>query len=162
MTAPARNAQGTPLRRAAPAGGARKRGRGCAHSASLAALVLLTGLGMARAQSVFAEPVPMASGLEVVFHDVIRDIAGDGLTYRFRFVVPAIGQGLDFLDVVEDMERLCSEFALARVPQPGPKPARIVVSLMSEPTEFGVANPDVVQFFESYSIENDLCMWEVF
>jgi hypothetical protein len=98
----------------------------------------------------------------VTFHDVFQDVAGDGLTYRFRFVVPQIGAGLGFMDVAGDMQELCSGFALDRVPQPGPKPRRIVISLMSEPTEFGVANPDVTQFFESYSVENGLCIWEVF
>ncbi|MBS0125193.1 acetolactate synthase [Aestuariicoccus sp. KMU-90] len=110
----------------------------------------------------FGVPVPLDSGLDVTFHDVIRDVAGDGLTYRFRFVVPGIGDVLDYADVVEDIDWLCNEFALPRVPQPGPQPNRIVISMMSEPTEFGVANPDVTQFFESFSIQNGLCIWEAF
>jgi hypothetical protein len=33
---------------------------------------------------------------------------------------------------------------------------------MSEPTDFGVMDPSVMQFFESYTIENGLCIWEAF
>jgi len=158
--APRGKARACPKRSAAPTGGALSRGWGRAISTSI--LILCAIASVAQERSVFAEPVPMASGLDVTFHDVIQDAAGDGLTYRFRFVVPQIAQEVDFLDVAPDMERLCSDFALPRVPQPGPKPRRIVISFMSEPTEFGVANPDVIQYFESYSVENARCIWEVF
>lgn len=109
-----------------------------------------------------AEPVAVPSGLDVQFHDVIHDALGDGYTYRFRFVAPAIGEGTEFTEVFGDMDHLCTSYALERVPHPGPRPKRIVISLMSAPTEFGAMNPDVVQYFESYSIENDLCIWEAF
>ena len=65
----------------------------------IAPLLVLAPFGLAHANSVFAEPVPMESGLEVTFHDVIQDVLGDGLTYRFRFVAPQIGAGLGFMDV---------------------------------------------------------------
>jgi hypothetical protein len=38
----------------------------------------------------------------------------------------------------------------------------VVISLMQSPVDFGVMTPDVVQFFESFTIENDLCIWEAF
>ena len=138
----------------APAAGGPFGGRGRALVA-LWALWALPGLSQ-------EDMVAVPSGLEVRFHDVIQDAMGDGYTYRFRFVMPAIGQGVEFPEVVPDMDYLCNEYALKRVPYPGPRPKRIVISLMSEPTEFGVMNPDVVQFFESYSIENALCIWEAF
>lgn len=155
-------AQATAMRRAIPAGGARKRGRDCAHIAPLLLALLAAPVAQAQTASVFDEPVAMESGLAVTFHDMVRDAQGDGLTYRFRFVVPQIGAGLGYMDVSDDMQRLCSDFALKRVSETGPQPNRIVISLMSEPTEFGIANPDVTQFFESYSVENDLCIWEAF
>lgn len=142
---------GAPVVRTAPAGGP-LRGRGC--SIAVTALVAATPL--------CAESVPVPSGLEVSYFDVIQDAAGDGYAYRFRFVAPAIAGDVDFAAVAADMDHLCAEYALPRVPYPGPRPNRIVISLMSEPTEFGVMNPDVIQFFESYSIENDLCIWEAF
>ncbi|MDA7425883.1 DUF6497 family protein [Thalassococcus lentus] len=138
---------------AAPAGGARKRGRGCI----LSILMALVG------SAALAEKMDVPSGLDVQFHDMIHNEMGDGLTYRFRFVAPDIGKpGHDFMSVNTDMEFLCTEYALPRVSNIGPQPSRIVVTFMQEPVEFGVANPEVVQFFESYSIENDLCIWEVF
>lgn len=122
----------------------------------------LAALAATAVTQALAEPVAVPSGLDVRFHDVIQDVLGDGYTYRFRFVAPAIAQGLTYPDVAADMDFLCSDYALARVPHPGPRPKRIVISLMSQPTDFGVMNAGVVQFFESYSIENDLCIWEAF
>lgn len=142
---------GAPVVRTAPAGGP-LRGRGC----SIAVMAFVA------AAAASAETVPVPSGLDISFFDVIQDVAGDGYTYRFRFVAPAIAGDVDFAAVAADMDLLCSEYALPRVPYPGPRPNRIVISLMSEPTEFGVMNPEVIQFFESYSIENDLCIWEAF
>lgn len=124
-----------------------------------ALILALLAAGPAQAQG---EPVGVPSGRDVQFHDVIHDAIGDGYTYRFRFVMPAIAQGVSFEEVLPDIDHLCTEYALERVPYPGPRPNRIVISLMSQPTEFGVMNPDVVQYFESYSIENALCIWEAF
>ncbi len=155
-------ATGAPAASAAPAGGTFGC-RGC-----LLALALLAAPVQAKAQSDAQAPartdeIAVPSGLAVAFHDVIRDVLGDGLTYRFRFVAPGIGaEGAGFMDVAPDMEHLCNAFALPRVPHPGPQPNRIVITLMSEPVEFGAASPETTQFFESYSLSDGLCIWEVF
>ena len=44
----------------------------------------------------------------------------------------------------------------------GPAPEQIVISLSDRAVPFGESAPDVVQFFESYRIENDICVWEMF
>ncbi|HSF64694.1 MAG TPA: DUF6497 family protein [Paracoccaceae bacterium] len=108
-------------------------------------------------------PIPVPSGQEVRLLDVIRDQPGPGgLTYRFRFVAPAIAQSVDFETAAADMEHLCRTYALPRLSQIGPVPAQVIVSLADRPVAFGEAAPEVTQFFEAYRIEDNDCIWEAF
>jgi hypothetical protein len=103
------------------------------------------------------------SGQPLSFQEMLWDRPGGGLVYRFRFVAPELGQtGRGFDDVMLDMEVLCQNYALPRLAQTGPKPSQIVISLSSEATEFGETTPEVVQFFEAYSVEDGRCIWEMF
>lgn len=129
------------------------------------------GAGMAHGQE-GAQVVPgdgaqveVPSGQEVTLQDVVWNVPGpEGMTLRFRFVAPAIaeGGGVDFETASADMQALCDGYALPRVAEFGPAPAQIVISLAAEPVEFGVAAPDVKQYFESYSIAEGGCLWEMF
>ena len=42
------------------------------------------------------------------------------------------------------------------------EPQQIIITFMSAEVPFGDAAPDVVQFFESFRVENGACVWEVF
>jgi hypothetical protein len=111
------------------------------------------------------EAVAVPSGMDVTFHDVIRDEpVGAGLVYRFRFVAPDIGGDSPraFSEVSGDMDLLCQDYALPRLSELGPQPARVMISLMEAPVEFGVASPEITQFFEAYSVSDDRCIWEAF
>ncbi|WP_425052267.1 DUF6497 family protein [Psychromarinibacter sp. S121] len=120
----------------------------------------------ALAGPVAAEPVEVPSGQPVEFAEVIRDAKGPkGLTWRFRFVAPDIGHAegkITFAQAASDMEFLCRSYAVPRLPNLGPRPSQVVISLSDKPSEFGVANPEITQFFEAYSIEGDRCIWEAF
>ncbi|WP_276606302.1 DUF6497 family protein [Pacificoceanicola onchidii] len=158
MSALVRNTlPGAPGTGAAPTGGPTWWGRGCA---SIIAALMIWGGGVA------AETQPMLdvpSGLKVSFHDMLWDEPGSGLTYRFRFLAPDIAaEETDYQSVAADMDKLCNDYAIPRLAQTGPQPSRIVITLMSEPVEFGVMTPEVTQFFESYSVEDTLCIWEAF
>lgn len=142
------------LASAAPAGGARKRGWGCLISF----IAALGTVGLTAAQEALAVP----SGQAVTFHDIVQDRSGYGLSYHFRFLAPAIADGMEFELAAEDMETLCNEYALPRLADTGPKPSLIVIALLSEPVEFGDPNPDVTQFIEAYSVSDDACIWEPF
>lgn len=113
---------------------------------------------------VLKDAIAVPSGLPVRFHETIRDGAGGGLTYRFRFVAPSIGQigGPGFEDVADDMAHLCTTYALPRIANIGPQPGQIVISLADRETKFGVITEGVTQFFESYKPENGVCIWELF
>ncbi|MGR3660794.1 MAG: DUF6497 family protein [Paracoccaceae bacterium] len=117
------------------------------------------------ALKVSADDIAVPSGLNLTLQEVITDRPGQGLTYRFRFVAPEIaglGGQLDYDIVEQDMAHLCRTFALSRIPQTGPKPNQIVISIADRATAFGTADPDVTQFFEAYSINGDDCEWEPF
>ncbi len=108
-------------------------------------------------------PIPVPSGQAVTLIDVIQDTAGpSGLTVRFRFLAPAIAEGIDFETAAADMADLCSTYALPRISATGPVPAQIVVSLHDRVLPFGEAAPGAVQYFEAYRIEDGACIWEMF
>lgn len=103
------------------------------------------------------------SSQPVTFLEMLSDTTANGLMYRFRFVAPEIGQeGREYQDVEVDMQFLCESFAIPRVADIGPLPNQIVISFSQQETEFGVANEDVIQFFEAYRIEDETCILEFF
>lgn len=107
--------------------------------------------------------ITVPSGQVVAFQEMVWGAAGDGLTYRFRFIAPELDAiRLDPEASGRDMDHLCAEFALPRVANTGPRPNRIVISLSDTETEFGIANPEAIQIFESYSLVGEECIWEPF
>ncbi|OYU19337.1 MAG: acetolactate synthase [Rhodobacteraceae bacterium PARR1] len=109
--------------------------------------------------------VEVPSGQSITLQEVVWNAPGtDGVATRFLFVAPAIapGGGIDFDTASTDMQHLCDAFALPRVMDNIPPPAQIVISLSDRPVPFGQSAPEATQFFESYSIENGACTWEMF
>ncbi|KMK67691.1 DUF6497 family protein [Puniceibacterium sp. IMCC21224] len=149
--------------RAAPAGGA-VWCRGCTRSPAIARVSRVFALLL------FALPVRAAddgltlpSGLDVSLIGRVDEGAATGPIHRFRFVAPGIraeDHGLEQLSA--DMDYLCQNVALPHLIQEGAATGRIVVSLAQAATEFGVANPDIRQFFEAYSVDGNRCIWEAF
>jgi Family of unknown function (DUF6497) len=110
-------------------------------------------------------PIPVPSGQTVHLLDVIHNEPGaEGLTVRFRFIAPAIapGGGVDFETAAADMAHLCEAWALPRLAVTGPAPQQIIISLAAAPVEFGMAAPEVTQFFEAYTPDGATCIWEPF
>ncbi len=124
-------------------------------------LALAAGAGAA-AQEDF--PVPeLPSGVKAELLESFLDIKPDGtLTYaRFRFVAPGlVGEGApDYESRLKDMDVLCRDYALPHVAVTPDRVDVIVISIADRPSEFGVADPETTQFFESYSVENGTCIW---
>lgn len=110
-----------------------------------------------------AAAVQVPSGQAVTLQDVIWNVPGpDGMTTRFRFLAPAIADGVDFDAAEADMIHLCEAFAVPRLTEFGPQPEQVVISLSDRAVSFGDSAPDAVQFFESYRIEDGKCLWEMF
>ncbi|MDQ2088317.1 DUF6497 family protein [Marimonas arenosa] len=139
--------------------------RATSYLGSAAAAAALLCSGVATASD--APPVPLLpSGLEAVLQEVVEDVKPDGTFdyVRFRFVAPGVvGDGAPDLEArAEDMDFLCGEYALPWLAEAGAAFDKISISISDRETEFGVANPDVTQFFELYRVENGRCIWEEF
>lgn len=114
--------------------------------------------------AVAQEFIPVPSGMEVTWVDTVHDANGPmGLTARFRFLAPQIGQGaVPFETASADMQALCDTWALPRISVTGPQPQQIVIVLMDRLVEFGMADEEATQFFEAYSLQDGACIWEAF
>lgn len=112
------------------------------------------------------EAIPVPSGQTVTFIEMIHDAPGpEGLTYRFRFLAPAIarlGGSVDDEAAFDDMAALCQTFALPRIASTGPLPSQIVISLSDRPVPFAQPDPEATQFFEAFRPEGETCVWEGF
>lgn len=109
------------------------------------------------------QPIPVPSGQEVRLIEVIWNAPGpEGLTWRFRFLAPRIGQDVDYDLALGDMDYLCQTYVVPRLTATGPQPAQVVVSLSDRPLPFGQTDPEAVQFFEAYRIAEGRCIWEQF
>ena len=139
---------------------------------------IVTGIGCLAALAVWAlmrpEPeaekgagtLPVPSGQAVTHLDTVQAVPGpEGLTIRFRFLAPAIareGGTVSAEAAQEDMEWLCQNYALPRLPLTGPVPEQVVISLSDRPVEFGAPAPEATQFFEAFRVEENTCHWEAF
>lgn len=110
--------------------------------------------------------IPLPSGREVAFHDVIWGEPGPaGLTVRFRFLEPDLAVVLDqtpYDELEADMAFLCDNYALERIASTGPQPSTIMISISDRPVEFGAPDPEASQVFEAYRAANGACVWEGF
>lgn len=108
-----------------------------------------------------AQDFPVPSGTQVTLFDTIREFTGP--TMRYRFVVPdidAAGRGLPFEAVSDDMQFLCDFALLPQLMAQGWTKGEIVISFSSQELPFGEIAPDVTQFFQPFSIQENRCIWE--
>lgn len=112
------------------------------------------------------EVIEVPSGQKVTLLDVITNVPGpDGLAARFRFLAPAIGRNGGTVGpeaAAADMDFLCESYALERISEMGPQPQQIIISMSDMDVPFGETRPDATQFFNSYSIEDGTCVWDVY
>ncbi|MGR3491793.1 MAG: DUF6497 family protein [Shimia sp.] len=101
------------------------------------------------------------SGTELTFYDSFWEQQDDRWIARFRFIAPAIGDEARYVDVADDFPYLCNEHAL-RALDGQEAPDEIVISLASEPIEFGLTDPNITQFFEAFTVEDGHCVWDLF
>ncbi len=133
-----------------------------------AGLILALGAGAVWLRPQANDPVPVGaiavpSGQVVTLQDVVGNVPGpNGLTVRFRFLAPGIGNAVTLEAAQTDMEALCNSYALSRVAEFGPTPSQIVISLSDVAVPFGEAAPEATQYFEAYSIQDNICIWDVF
>lgn len=141
-----------------------------ARIAVMAAVLAGPAAGQEATVELVVEPgdglrIDVPSGQEITLQDVIWNAPGpDGLALRFRFLAPGIapGGGVEFETAAADMQHLCDTYALPRIAEQGPHPEQVIISLSDVAVPFGEAAPEAMQFFESYRIEDGVCVWEMF
>lgn len=111
-------------------------------------------------------PIAVPSGQILHLQDVILDEEGpNGSALRFRFIAPQVarnGGNIDAETATSDMRALCDSFVVPRLTELGVAPAQIILSMADVALPFGEAAPENTQFFESFSIKNGICIWEIF
>jgi Family of unknown function (DUF6497) len=125
-------------------------------------LILIAALSGCQEDGSAGPKVEVPSGRELSLIDVVTNAPGPtGAAARFRFLAPGLAAE-DAETANADMQVVCDSFALARTDGMVPEPQQIIITFMGAAVPFGEPAPDVVQFFESFRIENGACVWEVF
>ena len=123
---------------------------------------LIAGMWSAFGQVALAAP---PSGQAVDLVEILSEAQpGTGEDWLVvRVLAPAIGEeGFDPNAAQEDLDWVCATWGLEAAQNSTDTPALIVVQMMDRIVPRGQAAPEATQFFAGYSIENDLCIWEVF
>ncbi|MGH1465867.1 MAG: DUF6497 family protein [Cognatishimia sp.] len=113
---------------------------------------------------VLEETLAVPSGFSVRMQENRIDQLPDGAqVLRMRFVMPAMARPEHvYAEVEGDFEALCNQLASGLVHAQTDDIDHIVVSLSDRETDFGVSNPDATQYFEAFTLETDICIWEGF
>ena len=126
------------------------------------ALAVLIATGTASAEQ---PPLRALSAVEYQPHEVLFEPPGayDAVRrlVRMRLVAPQIADQEQFgFDVVEpDFQVLCDGEGLRIVAKFAPNAREIVISVASEPVAFGESAPNIVQYFDLFSVEGNTCVW---
>lgn len=104
--------------------------------------------------------ISVPSGQPLSFLEFILE--QDGGLLRFRFLAPQIGTAYDYATVSGDFQVLCDEQVMPALVANNLNPAQIVLSMSASDIPFGEDDPTVLQFFEVFRPENNLCIWEEF
>lgn len=108
----------------------------------------------------------LPSGEKVTLIEVLNNVPGsDGLAVRYRFLAPQIARSGGTVDgdtAGSDMDWICNNYALQRLPTNGPQSVEIIISMSDMLVPFGEDHPEATQFFNSYAITNGKCEWEMY
>ncbi|SMY08532.1 DUF6497 family protein [Flavimaricola marinus] len=108
-----------------------------------------------------AQDMPVPSGMQTRFVEVVLE--PDAAIARFRFLAPDLGTpGHELVDVAGDFVWLCERMAIPALDSAGWEAEQIVISISDQAVGFGETNPDVLQYFDGFSIAGDSCLWEPF
>lgn len=136
----------------------------CAVAVSCVALVLGSGADAASGQgeAPAASAITVPSGQPVTLSEVLLDTAPGALWARFRFVAPQIAEQTTQEASATDIDFLCAKLAVPYLTHHALAPDRVVISLADRDLPFGSAAPEATQFFETYRVDDGVCVWEGF
>ncbi len=108
--------------------------------------------------------IALPSGLVVRLHETRLEPVGaptGGVNaVRLRYVSAQLGTEFSFDEVEGDFTHLCGTFGLLTRARSAPNAEQVIISMASAPTAFGESAPNVVQYFDSFSVQDDTCIWE--
>ncbi|MGX9356633.1 DUF6497 family protein [Roseobacteraceae bacterium S113] len=149
-------ASGTTFCRAAPAGGAPIGGWGCL-------ILILSHIAPGASHGGTTEaPLAVPSARDVHLIEYLVDVDEVGPVLRARYHAPQLEADADIDQVLADMEHLCEAYAVNSLKDMSSENERVIVSMSSQPLEFGTIDAETIQFFEAYRVENGRCIWEMF
>lgn len=111
----------------------------------------------ALAAPVGASEIAVPSGRTLTLFDVIMEPA----MARFRFVLPQAGDGVEFVDLVDDLQFLCEDVVVPALDEAGQDVPQLVISVSASEVPFGEPT-DVAQFFQPFGLQDGTCVWEEF
>ncbi len=102
------------------------------------------------------------SGMAMTLQELREDVQpGGDIWLRLRYVAPEL-TAQSYAHVEGDFAVLCQTQAVPHATQQGVNAVQAVISIASDPVEFGASAPEVVQFFEAFRLKDGLCIWEAF
>ncbi|WP_299687680.1 DUF6497 family protein [uncultured Tateyamaria sp.] len=107
----------------------------------------------------------LPSGQDVTLHEVLVDQVGAEAWLRFRFLAPSIvqsGDGVTYAAAEADFGVLCDAIARPYLTEFDLTADIVVISLMDRAVPFGTSDPDATQFFETFRVADDACVWQAF
>jgi hypothetical protein len=126
----------------------------------------LGALMLALNSPLWATTTALPSGHQVELSEVIWGSQGaSGSTVRFRFIDEKLGARVTsegFVDAEADMAHLCNVVVMPDIKAAADTPDQVIISISDRFLPLGDADPEIVQLFEAYRVENDACVWEGF
>lgn len=113
-----------------------------------------------------AEPVTAPSGLTWGLQETLFEPTGasddDIEVIRLRYVSELVADRAAYgFDVIEkDFVFFCESVGLQKVTESAPQARQIIVSVASDWVAFGETAPEIVQYFEAFRPEGNLCIWD--
>ncbi|EPX79848.1 DUF6497 family protein [Litoreibacter arenae] len=110
-------------------------------------------------------PLRAVSAVEYEPHEILFEPAEadrpERRIVRIRLVAPGIADKEKFgFEVIEaDFQSLCDSEGLRIVAESAPNAREIIVSVASGRVPFGETVPNVVQYFDAFSVDGDTCVW---
>lgn len=129
------------------------------------ALTLAAGLVLAAGPGV-AQTGGVPSGQPLVLWEVVWErVEGSGAQAVLRFIAPEIARdggriGPDA--ALQDVDWLCETHAVPLSTLPAARADAVVVTLMDRPVPRGRTDPEVTQYFETFTIVDGACVVEEF
>lgn len=114
-------------------------------------------MAIALAGAASAQDFPVPSGLKVSLFDVI--VEADPAIARFRFLAPDLTSN-DYEKVVDDFQFLCDEVASPALAQNNWGQGDVIISYSAAELPFGETAPEITQFFQPFSLNDNACQWE--